>query len=305
MKIFKHRGDVYLPKPKFKSDMEQRALIIALISVVVFTSVFLLIVGIKNDFSIMKFFQPENVNVSVGTDAEELPEVQGKANFIFTLNNENTDELYFCTLIQVDLDTVSYKACTLDPNTNVEGKSLAEIYLKGGAGNVMNAVSQHLGISIDYYIDMNTDDFRKMYDSMGKVKYMVLDDVKYKDTSYYGFNIKLKAGEQNIDGGKATDLMRYYIVKEKNYEAVNDIFLASLSQQINEANYEKKEKLFSSFIDLSKTNITVKNFTENLNGMKVLSSETTGVIIYSAAPQYDGNNLTSGSIANIKGYFSK
>lgn len=305
MKIFKHRGDIYLQKPKFKSDMEQRALIIALICIVVFTSVILLIVGIKNDFSIMKFFQPENINIAAGTNDEELPEVEGKFNFIFLLNNEQTEELYFATLIQVDLDTVSYKACTLDPNTNVEGKSLAEIYVKGGAGNVMNAASQMLGINIDYYVDMNTDDFRKMYDSMGKVKYMVLGDVKYKDTSYYGFNIKLKAGEQNIDGGKATDLMRYYVVKEKNYEAVNDIFLAALSQQINEVNYEKKEKLFSLFIDLSKTNITVKNFTENISGMKVLSSETTGVIIYSAAPQYDGDNLTSGSIADIKGYFSK
>lgn len=305
MKIFKNRGDIYIPQTKFKSDLEQKALLITLTCVVVFTAVFLLVIGIKYDFSAEKFFKPDNLKNQTVETLEELPEVSGKTNFLFVLSNEETEDLYFCSIIQVDLDTISYKACTLSNNTVFNGKKITDIYKAGGAGNVMNAVNQNIGISVDYYVDQNIDDFRKMYNSMGKVRYNVLNDVKYKDTSFYGFNIKVKAGEQNLDGDMASKLMRYYVDKEHNYEAVNEILLSTLSQQLNEENYEKKEKLFSTFIDCSKTNISVKNFTENLNGLKVLSSETTGVNVYNVNSQYEGDNLVSSSVSEIKGYFTK
>lgn len=305
MKIFKNRGDIYIPQTKFKSDLEQKVLLLSLTGIVVFTAVFLLIIGIKYDFSADKFFKPENMKNQVVEQLEELPEVQGKSNFLFVLSNEDTEDMYFCSVIQVDLDTISYKSCTLDANTTFEGKKLSEVYKAGGAGNVMNAVNQNLGINIDYYIDQNINNFSKMFDSMGKIKYNVLKDVKYKDTSFYGFNIKVKAGEQNVDGDMASKLMRYYVAEEQNYEAVNEILLTAISQHLNPQTYDKKEKIFSTFIECSKTNISVKNFTENINGIKVLSSETTGVNVYNVNSQYDGNNLTSSSIAEIKGYFTK
>lgn len=305
MKIFKNRGDIYIPQTKVKSDLEQKVLLIALTVIVVFTSVFLLIVGIKYDFSAEKFFKPENMKTPIAENIEELPDVQGKTNFLFVLSNEDTEEMYMCTIIQVDLDTISYKTCTLNSNTILDGKKLMDDYKAGGAGNVMNAINQNLGINIDYYIDQNIDSFRKMFDSMGKIRYNVLKDVKYKDTSYYGYNLKIKAGEQNIDGEMATKLMRYYATKENNYEAVNDILLAAISQHLNPQNYEKKEKIFSTFIECSKTNISVKNFTENINGIKVLSSETTGVNVYNVKSQYEENSLTSSSVSEIKGYFAK
>ncbi len=305
MKIFKNRGDIYIPQTKFKSDLEQKALLIALTCIIAFTAVFMLIIGIKYDFSAEKFFKPENLKNEKIENLEELPEVSGKNNFLFVLSNVDTGEMYFASIIQVDLDTISYKACTLNSNTVMGGKKLADVYKAGGAGNVMNTINQNIGISVDYYIDQNLDDFRKMFDAMGRVKYNVLNDVKYKDTSFYGFNIKVKAGEQNLDGDMATKLMRYYVDKEQNYEAVNEILLSTLSQQLNSGNYEKKEKLFSTFIECSKTNISVKNFTENLNGIKVLSSDTTGVNVYSVNSQYEGDSLVSSSVSEIKGYFTK
>lgn len=305
MKLFKHRGDIYLPKANLKSDIEQRVVNLAIVILVVFTVVFLTIVAVKNDFSAANFFKPNNMNVETAKSYEELPEVQGKTNYLFIMNNSSADEMYFCSLIQVDMDAVSYKVCTLDPATIADGKPLSEIYKKGGAANLVNAVNSLIGINIDFYVNQTSDNYKKMFDSMGKVEYLVLNDVKYKDTSFYGFNIKIKAGEQNLDGGKATDLYRYYIEHEKNYEAVNDIFLSALSQQQNKENFAKKEKLFSQFIECSITNITVKDFTDGADALKVLSSETTGVNIYSVAPQYDGSSLTSSSVSEIKGYFSK
>lgn len=304
MRIFKNRGDIYIPSTKIKSDLEQKILLVLLTFGVAFTIAFLMIVGIKYDFSVKNFFAPSNMVTQENNEAINLPPISGKTNFLFVMNNSDTDEIYFCSLIQVDKDDLSYKVCTLDKNTYSEGKSLLDIYKAGGAGNVENAVESLLGIEIDYYIDESIDNYKKMYDAFGSIKYLVLNDIRYKDSSTYGFNIKLKGGNQEVNGDLASKLIRYYL-SEKDYETVNEILLTALSQQINPENYAKKEKLFSRFIDNSKTNITITDFSNGESALKVLSSETTGVNVYSVAVEYDNNSLTAEAISSIKGYFAK
>ena len=304
MRIFKNRGDIYIPATKIKSDLEQKILLVLLAFGVAFTGVFLIIVGIKYDFSMKNFFAPANAVVQENNEAVSLPDISGKTNFLFVMSNSNTDEIYFCSLIQVDLDNIAYKVCALDKNTFSDGKSFLDIYKSGGAGNVVNAVKALLGVDIDYYIDESVDDYKKMYDAFGSINYLVLNEIKYKDTSTYGFSIKLKGGNQTVNGDLASKLIRYYL-SENDYETVNEIMLTALSQQINPENYAKKEKLFSSFIERSKTNITITDFTKSENALKVLSSETTGVNVYSVVAEYENNRLTTEAVKNIKGYFTK
>lgn len=305
MRIFKHRGDIYIPSAEVKGDKEKRLLFAGLCFVVFFTVIFVGVLGFKYDFSAKKFFTPDNIIIATEDNTEQLPEVAGKTNFLFALTNENTGELYFCTLYQVDLDTVSYKASTLSAQTKLEQGTIQTVYESGGAGAVVKSLNALFGIEIDYYVDESLGGYKDMFNALGKVNYTVLNDIKYKDTSRYGYNIKIKAGEQSFDGESAEKLMRYYIESEQNYSAVNDFVLAQLSQQINSENYEKKEALFSKFIESSQTDITVKDFTQANNGLRVLSSDTTGVNIYSVVPQYDGSDLTAASIKEIQGYFTK
>ncbi len=305
MRIFKNRGDIYVPSTKFKSDLEQKILLCLLAFIILFTAVFLLVFGIKYNFSAKEFFAPNNMEIEQEDVADQLPAVSGKTDLLFVMSNKNTNEMLLCAIFQADMDTVSYKACTLSPNTETDSGSLAEIYNSSGGSGVANSINKLIGIDIDYYIDESYDDYKKMFDSMGSVNYTVLDDVKYKDTDKYGYNIKIKAGDQKLDGDNAEKLLRYYVSQENNFSAANDILLAAASQHINDTNFENRESLFSKMIELSNTNITVKDFTDNLNNLKVLSSSTTGVSVYSAVAQYDGNALTSSSISDILGYFAK
>ncbi|MCD7872596.1 MAG: LCP family protein [Clostridiales bacterium] len=305
IKIFKNRGNIYIPEAKFKSDLEQRILLIILAFIVLFTTVFLLVFGIKYNFSIKEFFTPDDLKNQNNEVVQTLPKVEGKTNFLFVLSNKNTEEMYLCVIIQCDMDSVSYKVCALSPDTVIENSTFLDIYSSSGAAEIINNINSGLGIDIDYYIDESYDDFESMFDEMGSVNYTVLNDVKYKDTSRYGYNIKIKAGDQKINGDTAQKLMRYYVSEEKNYSAVNDIILSAMSQQINETNFDKREKLFSKFIDYSNTNVTVKNFTESFDDLRVLSSETTGVNVYNCSVQYDGDNIISSSVDDIKGYFIK
>jgi len=305
LRIFKNRGDIYIPRTKFKSDVEQRVLLAVLCFVLIFTAVFVTFVAFKYDFSAQKFFKPDNMEIVENTEEEILPEVSGKHNYLFVMYNGQTSEMYFSSLIQTDMDAVSYKVCTLDKKTQINDKSIEDIYLSTGGAGLMKSLGEYFGINIDYYICENTNNYADVFDLMGRVNYVVEEDIKYKDTSRYGFNIKVKKGEQNLDGDKASKIIRYYLAEQKNYSAVNDILLNSLSQQINEESFEKRERIFSTFIEKSETNISVKNFTQDIDILKVLSSDTTGVNVYNVETGYDGNIINDQSLANIKSYFAK
>lgn len=294
-----------MPKTKFKSDVEQKVLISILAFIIVFTAVFVIFIGFKYDFSAKKFFTPNDLKIVEVENDDVLPQVSGKKNYLFIMNNENTNEMYFCTVIQVDLDTLSYKAATIKNDTQIEGKKLSEIYANAGGAGVQTNLNAYLGINIDYYVDESVNNFSDWFDSLGKVNYTLIDDVRYKDTSRYGFNIKLKSGEQVLDGDKASKLLRYFAGEGDNILAVNDIFLAALSQQINAENYEQREKLFNVFIEKSETNFTVKDFTESVDGLKVLSDDTTGVNVYNVNTSCESGKLTEQSLSDIKAYFAK
>lgn len=305
MRIFKNRGDIYISTSRVKSDLEQKILLAVLAFVVVFTAVFLIIFGVKYDFSFKAFVTPEELKEDNEVAVQQLPEVQGKTNYLLLLSNENTEELYFCALFQTDMDTVSYKVCTIDPQTEENGTAVSKTYQSLGAAGVSNSISRLFGVDIDYYADFNYTDYEEFFDYLGSVNYTVLNDVRYKDTSRYGYNIRISAGNQTLDGDNAVKLMRYYVSQENNYSAVNDIILSAVSQHINAENYENRERIFSRFIERAQTNITVRDFTAQQDNLTVLSSDTTGVNVYSVSLIYDGNSVISDSVSDVLGYFSK
>lgn len=305
MRLFKNRGDIYISSTREKADIEQKVLLIVLVFVVIFTAVFLLIFGIKYDFSVKNFFTPDDLQQQEEEVVQQLPEVQGKTNYLLILSNKNTQEMYFCSLFQADMDTVSYKSCTFSPQTVADENSVSQIYKNSGAAGVANSLSRLFGIEIDFYIDMDYSDYATMFDYLGSVNYTVLNNIRYKDTSRYGYNIRISAGNQKLDGDNAVKLMRYYVSQENNYTAVNDILLSAASQHMNEENYANRESVFSRFIEYSQTDFTVRDFTQKQNDLLVLSSSTTGVNIYSVPVIYEGKNLTSDSVSDILGYFSK
>ena len=91
MRIFKNRGDIFFSKTNKEKSTEQKILIIALVVIVIFSVIFLFVVGAKNDFSAKKFFEPEDLSTTVETTEHEvvLPQVSGKTNYIITVSDES------------------------------------------------------------------------------------------------------------------------------------------------------------------------------------------------------------------------
>lgn len=306
MRIFKNRGDIYFSKTNKEKSEEQKILIISLIAIVAFTIIFLIIVGAKNDFSIKKFFEPSNLSTTQVTQEEtvSLPQVTGKTNYIVTVASD--ENLLFCELVQVDLDNVSYKICSLKSSTEVDGSTLGYIYSNSGAENVSSAVQSLFDCEIDYYIDMQSDDFADFFDTLGEVEYAVASDIKYKNNDIaVPFTLRLKEGEQTVKGSQAVNLVRYYLDVKKNETAANDFLLTALSKQINSDNYEKRDELFQKFVSCADTNITVRNYSAASDGITVLCNSQNGVSVYNAEIKYKKNKITDKTLQQAKGYFKK
>ena len=305
MRIFRNRGDIYFSKTNKERSAEQRFLIIALVLIVLFTIVFMAVIAVKSNFSAKEFFKPDNVEITQQYTEEEveLPEVSGKKNYAVMVTNE--DNLLFVSLIQVDLDNISYKCATLSADTVSDGNSLSQIYKRSGGENVKNAVETLLNTYFDYYIDMSTKAFADMYDEMGSVNYPVLNDIRYKNNSAkVPYSVKIKAGEQKINGDTFVSLTRYYI-ENSQYASANDLMLNSLLQHMNSTNFEKSESLFSKLVTSATTNISVRDFSMADDALTVLTDDRSGVIVYSAEVEYKNNEFTKESLKSIKGYFAK
>ena len=305
MRIFKNRGDIYFSKNNKEKSTEQKILLIALAVIVLFTFVFILCVAAKNDFSIKKFFEPEDLSTTTAVEDSTvaLPQVSGKTNYIVTVaDNEN---LLFVELVQVDLDNKSYKICILKSSTEYDGSTLGYIYAHSGVLNVKSATENMLSTTFDYYIDFQRDKFTEYFDSLGSVNYALVSDIKYKNNkSAVPFTVRMKAGEQVIKGTQAVNLVRYFL-ETNNQQSANDVLLTSLSKQINVDNFANKDSLFQDLVTKSNTNITVRDYSAADDDITVLCNSQNGISVYGAEVKYDKNKITKDTLQNAKGYFVK
>lgn len=308
MRIFKNRGDIYFSKSNKEKSKEQKILVIALIVIIVFTVLFMGIVSFKNDFSVKKFFAPDeeltSSLVSNDEDIIELPSVSGKTNYaVIIKNNEN---LLFTVLVQSDMDNKAFKVCTLKSATQLDGQSMQSIFSSADEAGVLNAIKTSMGIDLDYYMSFESNVYEDFFNSLGNVNYPITNDIKYRQSDNPpSYTLKLSAGEQNLDGKHFINLIRYYLEKENNTSQANELFLNALTQQLNDDNLADGDDLFREFSANVTTDITIRDYSLSADKLVVIASNQQPIGVYNAQAEYDGNVITQDSLKSIKGYFVK
>ncbi|MBM7556213.1 LCP family protein [Halanaerobacter jeridensis] len=81
-------------------------------------------------------------------------------------------------------------------------------YSYGGVELVQNTISQFLGIEIDYYLNINYNNFTDLVDLIDGVELKVAKDLQYVDQAA-SLNIDLAAGKQILNGEQALDYVRF------------------------------------------------------------------------------------------------
>lgn len=308
MKIFKNRGDIYFSKADSKKSKEEHILLVLLFIVVIFTIIFFVILGNKYD-SPKDFFAGDTVTTTQLSDFQEekLPEISGKRNFLIFEADEDETKIHFAFLVQVDRDGQAYKVCTLSPKMMIDGKSLYDIYSFGGGATVQTQLVSYLGLDIDYYAVFKTDDFIELVNKLGTFIYPSPEAIKYSNEDEDDkYSVRMVEGEVKLSGSETSDILRYYSCDNINYSRANEIILYGLTQLVNEDNFNNREGLFRLFINSATTNITVRNFQDNVDAMEVFTKKNNDIAVYSTEARYNNDNtLTPESAKEIKGYFSE
>lgn len=306
MKIFKNRGDIYIPKSDYKRSREKNILLILLAIIVIITIVFVIFMN-KNYPTVSSFFADGEISTTAPVNNDTaLPQISGKTNYLFVETDDDETNLHYAVLIQADKDNLAYKVSTLSPQMTLNGKSLFKILSTDGGAGLQKALGEYFGFEIDYYACFKDNDFTNFADNMGKFVYKSDKDIRHDGGSGDDtYTIRLRKGESYLDGEDFSNLMRYYSVDTKNYSAANELVLYALTELFNEKNYEDCESLFRLFNKSASTNISVRNFEDNKNSVEVFCYKNTNITVYSCAPTYSGTALTQDSLKDVKGYFSK
>ncbi len=310
MKIFKHRGDIYVSKAGYtKSSRETQVLLTLLSVIVVVTIVFLIFLSQKYS-SFSQFFAEGEISTSQNQSDNEneiiLPQISGKTNYLILETDDDETLIHYAILIQSDKDNLAYKASALSPKTDINGSDISEIFNEGGGALLQSRLSEYFGFEIDYYAQFQTKNFVKFVNKLGNFVYTSPRDIRYDggidDDTY---TLHINQGEQKIDAKQFSNLLRYYCNDELNLTAANEVILYGFSELFNYDNYENSQSLFKLFINSSSTNITVRDFEKGKDSLMVFCYKNSDVTIYSCVAEYEKTKLTQNSVQDIKGYFNK
>jgi len=143
----------------------------------------------------------ELIFLLLGVDAKDLDHAKGT----------RTDTIML-TRVNFDTGKISLLSIPRDTRTMVNGRldKINAAHAYGGVDMSMEAVSDLLGIDIDYYVLVDYQVVKDVVDAIGGVDVEVPFDMKYDDpTADPPLHINLKAGFQTLNGQQAHDFLRF------------------------------------------------------------------------------------------------
>jgi len=306
MKIFKNRGDIYIPKTDYKKSREESVLKILLVVIIVLTMVFLALLSHKYKSAADFFGEGEITTTQNALNEQELPKISGKTNFLVFETDDNKEIIHYILLVQSDKDSKAYKVCALSPYTEIDGKNILEIYQSGGGASLQKQLTEYFGFEIDCFAEFDNSSFVEFASKMGSFIYNSYEEIKFsggrEDDKY---TLRISEGEQKLDSKELSNLLRYYSLEKKDFSLENEVFLSALTGLFNEDNYENCDTLFRLFIKSTSSNITVRDFENSKDALMYYCVKNTDITLFSADSKYDKNVLTQQAVKEIKGYFKK
>lgn len=174
------------------------------------------------------------------------------------------------------------------------GKNRINAAITYGPNTAMKAVSDLLGIPIQYYVYTDFQGFIKLVDSIGGVDFYVEKDMSYSSKAdKHEYDIDLKEGMQHLDGNAALQYVRFRYDKLGDYtrtERQREFLKAVAKKMQSTTSIMKLPDILKSVSPYIDTNLDVDDMwklanvayksemtaTEQIPPMKLLKEETIG-----------------------------
>ncbi len=130
-------------------------------------------------------------------------------------------------LISVDFETPKITAVSIPRDSKVTAADgvtdkFNSIIVRGGPPLVEETISQHFGVSPDYYVVLKPDAIRSIVTALGGIDVTALDDMNYDD-SWGQMHVHIPKGPNHLDGPGAEGFVRFRETKasERTHKGPN------------------------------------------------------------------------------------
>ncbi len=193
------------------------------------------------------------------TNVYSVNDLKGKSDLLFII--ENVDGIDFVCTISTDFDNKSMKVKCLDGSENLSyhNKTLkiSSIYSEDSVIGVNEALADNYGITTGKYIILDHSGLKDMLSLFDGFSVNVTENVNYKS---HDFNLTLSSGVQDL----SPDMTYKYLQISEN--GVRESVICDIIKSVLTADYvEESEKLFTSFVNLCETNISVIDYSETVD----------------------------------------
>lgn len=238
-------------------------------------AIFVLLAGLFAVFLYDFFFTDEIPQIVPGRSEHAAP--QTKVNILIIgydseINGSPRSDTIMVASIDLKEKAVGIMSIPRDTWVEIPGKSgyhkVNSAFAIGGGELAMTAISNLLGVPIDFYVASNFDGFAQMIDTLGGVEITVEENMYHVDKAA-GFVIDLKQGKQVLDGDKALQYVRYREPIKADLgriERQQEFIHAALDQFLTPELVLKTPKLISQLSSSIKTNM---EFMQMVNLAKV------------------------------------
>lgn len=267
----KNKNDLFAkPKKTKKHNPNLKYFIIAfslLIVIVAVASAFLFMRSIDFDFSnLVDRSTTETVTEEneVQNTEYSVAELIGNSQ-ILLLITDSSKKADFGFIISTDFSGKSMTVRSFDAQSVLsDGKTYEAIYNESFISGLKSRINSEYSASITKYIVCTPSQFKKIISSFGGVTVNIAENVNYKSDE---FNVTLEKGTQKLSDEYA---YKYLAISSNSDKAriicniINSIFVPE--------NSEKQDDLFSKFVNNCDTDISVVDYSNAADTIKIYSN---------------------------------
>ncbi len=193
------------------------------------------------------------------TKVNSVNELKGKSNLLFIV--EEGEGIDFVCVVSTDFDNKSMKVKCIDGSEDLSYKNktlkLSSIYSMDYQLGVNTALTYNFGITTDKYVIFTQKQFEDVLNLFDGFAVNVQENIDYKS---HDFNLNLSSGLQELSPD-----MTYKYMQISNNSTRENIICDIIKSVLVPDYVDNSEKLFKSFVNLCKTNISVIDYSESID----------------------------------------
>lgn len=198
--------------------------------------------------------------------------------------DSSKDSLGCVMLVQMDPAGRQVRVTPVPVGLSVSAGSstgtLSQLYDYGGISLLTEGVRNASGTEVSKYVVISTKRVEKLVNTLGAVDIDLPEDIHYTSEEE-GYSLILQSGRHSLDGLQVLRLLRYpgwTGGTRMRDEMCGRVLCSIINQHLNSGKMNAAESLFSTFYNLTDTNISILDFTNQLPSLACLAGENSGSV---------------------------